>query len=556
MVTSHTPRLSDRAPPSSEPGGGQLQWNRNGAEELPYRPRHAARAVGADSRGENWAKSATPLRRGRHTGRGQLYRPASRVHGLGLHDVIEHSRAAEDAQRQRQLDGINALLALASATAVTHPLPVLPLAPATRPDVASAKPGMLAVLTDPALRGALALILSAAMSGVLGFVFWVLTAHKQSASAVGSVSAEVSAIMFLASVGSLSLSNVFARFLPEAGWDARRLILLSYGGALLAGSIVATIFLLTPLARGLVLGGGFGRLAFAVCVVLNSVFMIQDGGLIGFGRSDWVPIENILVALARLALLPLATTFLSAPIGILWSWAIPMGIAVVMVNALLIGPLAGRSKQCPDLPPPRELGRFVAVDSVTIAVTAAVTAFLPALITRRFGASQGGYFYVPWIITTMVSLLLSSIMISMVREAVARPEKANFTIRRSLGLVLLVVTMGTAGCLFLSPLVLAPLGPEFVVHGVPLLHWAGLALPAMAVNLLYWATCLVRRRPWPMVAVNLATSAGIIGGVLLLKYGANLGRVGNIYCLVQWTVAVIVAIPAYRALRTIGNDKK
>ena len=415
---------------------------------------------------------------------------------------------------------------------------------------------MLALLKDPALRGALALIFSAAMSGVLGFVFWALTAHQQNASAVGSVSAEVSAIMFLASVGSLSLSNVFTRFLPEAGWNARRMIVVSYSGALLAGSIVAIIFLLTPLASGLVLGGDLGRLAFAVCVVLNSVFIIQDGGLIGFGRTTWVPIENILVALARLALLPLATMFFSAPIGILFSWALPMGIAVVMVNALIIGPLAGGSRQRPSLPPFGELGRFVAVDSVTIAVTAAVNAFLPALVTRQLGASQGGYFYVPWIITTMVSLLLSSIMISMVREAVARPEKAGSTIRRSLGLVLLVVIVGMAGCLLLSALVLAPLGPEFVIHGVPLLHWAGLALPAMAVNLLYWATCLVRQRPWPMVAVNLATSAGIIGGVLLLKHGADLGRVGNIYCLMQWIVAAVVAIPTYKALRVVREQQE
>ena len=65
-------------------------------------------------------------------------------------------------------------------------------------------------------------------------MFWSVTAHHQDASAVGSVSAEVSSITFLASVGSLNLINVFARFLPEAGWHARRLILTSYGAAALS----------------------------------------------------------------------------------------------------------------------------------------------------------------------------------------------------------------------------------------------------------------------------------------------------------------------------------
>ena len=56
---------------------------------------------------------------------------------------------------------------------------------------------------------------------------------------------------------------------------------------------------LTPMAARLIIGGGPGRVAFAVCVVLNSIFMIQDRGLVGFGRYNWVPVENVLVTVAR-----------------------------------------------------------------------------------------------------------------------------------------------------------------------------------------------------------------------------------------------------------------
>ena len=399
---------------------------------------------------------------------------------------------------------------------------------------------------------------SAVAAGGLGLMFWSVTARHQDASAVGSVSAEVSSIAFLASVGSLNLINVFARFLPEAGWHARRLILTSYGGAALTGLLAASIFLLTPMATGLVLGGGPGRLAFAVCVVVSSIFSIQDGGLVGFGRSTWVPVENILVALARLALLPVAAAFLSAaPIGVLWSWALPMVVAVLVVNVLIVGRLAGRqAKQRPSLPTVGELGRFIAIESVTTAISAAVASFVPALVTQRLGATQGGYFYVPWIVATMVSLLLANILISMVREAVARPEKADFTIRRSMWLGLLVVILAMTVCLVLPKLLLAPLGPDFAAHGAPLLRWVGLAVPATAVNLLFWATCLIRRRPWPVLAVNFATSVAIVCGVLILGPGASISRVGMIYCIVQWAIASVVAFPAITALRVIRQRKE
>jgi O-antigen/teichoic acid export membrane protein len=400
-------------------------------------------------------------------------------------------------------------------------------------------------------------MISAIGSGSLGLVFWSVAAHHQDASAVGSVSAEVSSITFLAGVGSLNLINVFARFLPEAGWHARRLILISYAGAALTGLVAAAIFLLTPMATGLVLGGRSGRLAFASCVVLNSIFCIQDGGLVGFGRATWVPVENILVALGRLALVPVTAIFLSASIGVLWSWALPMVMAVAVVNALNIGLLAGQqAEQPPSLPTFSALGRFVVVESVTTAISGAVSAFLPALVTLRLGASQGGYFYVPWIIATMLSLLLSSLLLSMVREAVARPDSADSTILRSMRLGLLVIVVGMAICLLVPKLALVSLGPEFAAHGAPLLRWVGLALPATALNLLFWATCLVRRRPWPVFAVNFATSVAIVGGVLLLGPGASIGRVGMIYCIAQWAIAAVVSFPTIKALRVVRQRKE
>ena len=503
----------------------------------------------------------TPTLRGRRRNKKLAYQPRHSVHGATTYNSNPDNfnptvpanrgrhaagRRSSEVDREVQLAGLRTLSSLASPTAADTVV-----AP---PSLAAQLTRVLSLLKDPALRGALALMLSALLAGGLGFAFWSLSAHHQNASAFGSVAAEVSAITFLASVGSLNLINVFARFMPEAGWYARRLILTSYGGAALTGLLVTVIFLSTPMAKRLILGGASGRLAFAVFVVLNSIFMIQDGGLVGFGRPGWVPVENVLVASARLGLLPVAAVFLSTPIGVLWSWALPMAAAVLVVNILIIGRLAGpHARHPPRLPAFGELGRFVAIESVTTAVSASVSAFLPALVTERLGTSEGGYFYVPWVIVTMVSLLLSSTLISMVREVVAGPEKASFTIRRSVGLILLVVIAAMITCIFLPGLLLAPLGSAFAAHGMPLLRWVGLALPATAINLLFWSTCLVRRRPWPVFAINIATSGAIVGGVMLLSRTADIGRVGIIYFIVQWVIAAVVFFPTITALRVVGQ---
>ena len=565
------------------------QGRRDSGRTTSHQPRRANGSDAADPTRSDESVPAEPAR-GRHstgsqpvegpltprpTGTGlrtTQENPADTEHRHDLHGGARHPRAGADGQWENRLTGNYALLSAAGAAAATQPIPVIfldnshcsppaaaavtqPIPVISRPPVR--EPLHLKLLKDPALRGAAALMFSAVVSGGLAFVFWSLTAHRQHASGLGAVTAEVSAIMFLASVGSLNLISVFARFLPEAGWSARRLILTSYGGAAAVGLLAAMIFFLTPMAARLIIGGGPGRVAFAVCVVLNSIFMIQDGGLVGFGRYNWVPVENVLVAVARLLMLPLTAMFMSERIGVLWSWALPMAIAVLAVNAVIIGPLAGGQRnQRPRLPTAGQMGRFVAIESVTTAVAAAVTAFLPALVTQRLGSTQGGYFYVPWMIATMVSLPLMSILISMVREAVARPEKADATVRRSLGIVLLVVVVAMAACLLLPNLVLAPLGSSFVSHGAALLRWIGLSVPAVAVNLTYWSTCLVRRRPWPVLAVNLATSSAIVGGVMTLGPGSDISRVGLIYCMAQWAVAVVVSLPTITALRVVRQRQE
>jgi O-antigen/teichoic acid export membrane protein len=541
-MTPGMPWHPDHATESRWSPDGQLRGERSHRALASYGPQELRETTTTEPSGEQSRTPADIERRGPHVPRRLPFGLHAKASSRELQSASSDPKSDGKALEKRQLEGLKVLVSLSSATLVS---------PARANERRAAR--LLATLKDPALRGAMALILSNVVSGGLGFVFWAMTAHYQKASGVGSVAAEVSAITFLASVGSLNLINVFARFIPEAGWHARRMIVISYSGAVLAGSLCAVIFLLTPLAPGLVIGGAVGRPALAACVVLNSIFMIQDGGLVGFGRSGWVPVENTLVAIARLLLLPLTIKRMSAPIAILWSWALPMAVAVLVVNALIIIRLAGRgeTRQRPKLPPVRQLGRFVAIESVTTAVAAAVSAFLPALVTLRLGATQGGYFYVPWIITTMASLLFTSILISMVREAVARPHQAASTINRSLRLVLVAMIVGMMGCFFLSRLVLTPMGADFAEQGAPLLRWIGLALPAITINLLFWSFCLVRRHPWPVLAVNLTTSAVIIVGVMLLQRGADVSRVGEIYCLSQWIVAAAVAIPALKALRLV-----
>jgi len=396
------------------------------------------------------------------------------------------------------------------------------------------------------------LMSSAVGSGLLTFLFWTVIGRREGPAIVGRASAEVSTVTFLASISSLNLINVFARFLPEAGSYSRRFILTGYTASSILAAAVGTVFLLTPWSDRLVVGGAFGRAFFLLMVVAMAIFLIEDGGLIGLGQARFVPVENISVAGGRLVLIAVLFLSASGATTVVIGWALPTVAAVVVVNCVVLLRWSRlEAAREPRLPTRSQLFSFVAIESVTTAVSSSVTQFLPAIVSQTMGEEAAGYFYIPWLVSNSATLLIMAVLISMVRESVAAPAHSVSTVKRSLVLVAGLVLFGSVACIFGGGLFLNLLGSTFAEGAGSLFVWIGLSLPATAIGLTYWSLCLTARKPWPVLAMNLTGTAGIIGGVILLGPGP-VDRVGILYCCVQWAIAIAVLIPTYRSLRTLG----
>jgi len=184
---------------------------------------------------------------------------------------------------------------------------------------------------------------------------------------------------------------------------------------------------------------------------------------------------------------------------------------------------------------------------VANAISAAVSMFVPAVVAVTMGAEAAGFFYVPWLVVSVVVTFLAAVQLVMVREVVARPAERARVVRRSLTLSAAVVLVGTVGCLTVGPILLRLLGPGFAEHAGTLLVWFGLALPAAAVVVVFWSMCLIARRPVPGLVVNTLTAAAMIFGIRLLADGP-LSRVGLLYLVVQWVAAAAVVVPTWRGL--------
>src|SRR6478736_6527066 len=100
---------------------------------------------------------------------------------------------------------------------------------------------------DPLVRSATSLMMTTAVTSLLGLVFWLVAARNYSSESVGRASAQISAVSLVGSLAALNITPVLVRFLPAAGVRSGWLIMRSYAVTVGLALIAATVFVLSGL---------------------------------------------------------------------------------------------------------------------------------------------------------------------------------------------------------------------------------------------------------------------------------------------------------------------
>jgi O-antigen/teichoic acid export membrane protein len=261
----------------------------------------------------------------------------------------------------------------------------------------------------PLHRDGYALAVNSAFTAVTGMLYWILAAKTYSPHAVGLNSALISSMMFLAGIASLNLPNILVRFLPESGSRARRRVTVSYLVSATLAACAAVVFILGVGAwspRLTFLRSDHGLQAwFLISTLAWCLFVLQDSVLIALGRAVFVPIENAVFSLLKIALLAVLVTL--APIyGIFVSWTIAMLVSVIGVNLVifvrLMRPVAARAPVVVASIRDRAFAGYFAADYVCSIAWLSTTNLMPVIITAAAGAATNAY----WALSYAVALPL------------------------------------------------------------------------------------------------------------------------------------------------------
>lgn len=416
-------------------------------------------------------------------------------------------------------------------------------------------PGSTASDRNLALNS-MALMLSTAITGALGLLFWAAAGRLYPVAEVGSASAVITSAVMLSTLSNLSLGSMYERFLPVSGRLARSFIVRGY---------------LTVTAFAFVLGGGFLLVApvdemftntaeivsFPFFVAVLAVFALQDQTSSGLGVARWAAAKNVFHAVVKFALL-VALFATERSTSIISAWAVPAIVASIFVLRAILKNVRTEPRYAgaPDLPPRREMWAYFGSAYGITALGSLAPLLVPMIVVATLGAEENAYFSLTWSIISALYILISVLIGPYVAEVAAHPEQFHRLTKRFMTLVCIVAVGGSIFLAFIAPFGLGLIGQGYRDQGTIIAQLASLTIPLSVVGSLYDGLARVRRRMRLAVVVQVAATTIIIGGSIALSSSMGIAAVGWAYLAAEAFGALVLIVPLIRWIRELsaGSD--
>lgn len=426
----------------------------------------------------------------------------------------------------------------------------LPAARPSGPAVAEPPPKQARRFGGGLEFNAVALMASTGITALVGLAFWAVAARLPAAE-VGRASALISTATMLSQLSGSNIGLLFSRVLPGAGPRSRRVVLAGYGVAI-AISLVLTGGFLLFFSGDALFTSAAERALFPLLVITFCLFALQDWVLTGIRATGWVPIEQLLFAVAKVGLLAWFAA-MALDDAIVLSWAIPCLATVLIINPILLARVLPRRPPAPEgaaaMPDRRGLARIFLAEYATGAVTFVIPLVLPLLVLTQLGPEANAYYYLPWLIAESLGLLIWNISSSYMVEAAHDGRQTRALMMRTFRLSFLVGGLGLAVILPLAPFILSFLGPDYAEEGAGVLRLMALAVPFNIVYTMFLNTSRVRNQMGRVIGIQLLSAVLVIGLTAALLPGMGIEGAGWGYLVAEAICAAIVAIPLLRYMR-------
>ena len=290
------------------------------------------------------------------------------------------------------------------------------------------------------LLNAGSLAASTGLASAFGFVYWVVAAREFSQEAVGYGAAAINAMGLFGTIGMFGLGTMLIGELPQRrsqGGLTMAALVASGIGSFVLGLIFPLLVDATGAHFPEITGSPIRLLLFAVGVGFTGSTLVFDDATIGLMRGGVQLSRNLVMSIAKLAVLPIVAVVVhdAFGVGLVLSWV--FGTAASLIPAAMMLKRGGRQIfHKPDWKLLRRLGKVAMAHNWLNLAIATPPKLLPVIVTVVVSPSANAAFYVAWMLSGFLFMVPAHLSTVLFAIASASPEliaeKLRFVLRLSL----------------------------------------------------------------------------------------------------------------------------
>ncbi len=379
------------------------------------------------------------------------------------------------------------------------------------------KPFLKQVTATPLYSNAFYLIFDTVITSIGGFFFWMVVARFYSETEVGYGSAIISATNLLSALSVVGMGYAIVRFLSQTG-DPRKLInsVFTVSGLLslaLAAIFVAGLDVWSPVLQFIRLNAIF-LIVFLAMVLISTLSILTDSVFVAQRKARFVLFKSAIFSLLKIPL-PIAFAFFLHTFGVVASWCIALGVALAISLFLFLPNIEAHYKPLPtlSLSQLRGIWRYSSVSYVASILGLLPRTILPLMVVNILGTKDNAYFYVAWMLASLLFAIPASVSRSLFAEGSYSARDVRHNVTRAIKFVFLLIVPALAVMVICAKWFLLAFG-EGYASALQLVWLLALSSLPIAITSVYFSILRVHDR-----LIELAVIEGfIVAATLLLSF--------------------------------------
>jgi O-antigen/teichoic acid export membrane protein len=411
-------------------------------------------------------------------------------------------------------------------------------------------------IKSPLYRNSLFLMANVVLTSGLGFFFWMVVARFYTEVEVGWGSAIISVISLLALLSVPGFGSSLVRFLPKAE-KPQELINSCFTISALLAVVLAVIFIVgldvwSP-ALAFIKSNLIFAVAFVFFVLAQTLYGAIASVFIARRRADFVLGKSAVFSLLKIPL-PILMVIFFHTFGIAASWGIAAAVAMAVALFFFVPRVQPHYKPVPSL----NLGiigsmwRYASGSYFARLFDAAPRLILPIMVVNLLGAEQNAYFYVTWIIATLLFSIPRAVAQSLFAEGAHFEGDLRSNVVKSLKFVFLILVPAVILALLLGRWLLLLFGEGYSESGLMLFRILCLSSLFIGVIRIYASILRVEDRVRELALIfGFKAAAVLVGSYFVMPVYGMVG-IGYVWFAVQGVVclyAILAMRSRYRAAR-------